>query len=283
MPHFALIASPIRHSRPFQPSKATAFSPGRSQPFLLAAALLACFSFFPVPLHAQTDEIQVYDAEINDPGKFNVVLHTNYTPKGRTQPDFPGAMVANRALNGTAEWAYGVTDWLEVGTYLPVYSITGEGSLVWDGAKLRALFVSPRASERPLFYGLNFEFSYNALHWESTRTSGEIRPILGARLGPVDLIVNPILDTPFKGIRDLDFAPSERIAYNFSKVWAAALEHYQDYGRVRKLEPTNQQLQELFAVVDWKSDPNAVEAGVGHGFTDGSDNLILKLMIEHNF
>jgi hypothetical protein len=38
----------------------------------------------------QTDEIQVYDATINDPGQFSVELHNNYTLIGRTQPDFPG-------------------------------------------------------------------------------------------------------------------------------------------------------------------------------------------------
>ena len=249
----------------------------------LAAVLVSCFFSFATNVHAQTDEIQVYDAEINNPGQFNVVLHNNYTPRGRTQSDFQGGMAPNHALNGAAEWAYGVREWLEVGTYLPLYSITGEGSLVWNGAKLRALFVAPHASERLFFYGINFEFSYNALHWESTRTSGEIRLIFGSHLGPVDLIVNPIMDTSFNGIRQLDFAPSERIAYNFSGVWAAALEHYADYGHVKSLEPVDQQEQELFAVVDYKGDQNGVEVGIGHGFTDGSDRLILKLMVTHNF
>jgi len=65
---------------------------------------------------AQTDEIQVYDATINEPGQFSVELHNNYTPIGRTQPDFPGGVVPNHALNGVPEWAYGVTDRLELGT-----------------------------------------------------------------------------------------------------------------------------------------------------------------------
>jgi len=40
---------------------------------------------------AQTDEIQVYDAQIAAPGVFNLTLHDNYTPDGRTSPDYPGA------------------------------------------------------------------------------------------------------------------------------------------------------------------------------------------------
>ncbi|MGB6898607.1 MAG: hypothetical protein WBE12_08455, partial [Candidatus Acidiferrum sp.] len=71
---------------------------------------------------AQTDEIQVYDAEIESPGVFNLMVHTNFTPIGRQTPAFPGAIIANDSVNGAAEWAYGVTPWFEQGLYLPVYS-----------------------------------------------------------------------------------------------------------------------------------------------------------------
>ena len=83
----------------------------------------------------------------------------------------------NHTLNGVPEWAYGVTDWLELGAYVPLYSWTGSGHFLIDGAKLRAEFVVPHAQERTFFYGVNFELSFNALYWEPTRNSGEIRPI----------------------------------------------------------------------------------------------------------
>jgi hypothetical protein len=147
--------------------------------------------------HAQTDEIQVYDAEINNPGQFSLQLHNNYTPIGRKEPDFPGGIVPNHTLNGVLEWAYGVVDWLELGAYMPVYSWTGSGQRLIDGAKLRAEFVVPHAAERAFFYGVNFELSFNAHYWEPTRNSGEIRPIIGGRIGPIDLITNPIVDQRF--------------------------------------------------------------------------------------
>jgi hypothetical protein len=233
--------------------------------------------------YAQTDEIQVYNAEINNPGQFSLQLHTNYTPIGRTSPDFPGGIVPNHTLNGVPEWAYGVVDWLELGAYVPVYSWTGDGRVLIDGAKLRAEFVVPHAAERNFFYGINFELSFNARYWEPTRNSGEIRPIIGGRIGAVDLIVNPILDTSFQGIGSLNFAPASRVAYNFSETWALALEHYADFGRVRHFEPLRGQQQYLFAVVDYKSDPLSVEFGIGHGFTAASDPLILKLILSHDF
>jgi hypothetical protein len=232
---------------------------------------------------AQTDEIQVYDATINAPGQFSVQLHNNYTPIGRKQPDFAGGIVPNHTLNGVPEWAYGLTDWLELGAYVPLYSWTS-GRFQIDGAKLRAEFVVPHAQQRQFFYGINFELSFNAKQWEPTHNSGEIRPILGIRTGPVDLIVNPILDTSFQGgLGSLDFAPAARGAYNFSKNWAAALEYYGDYRRLRRFEPLNRQQQTLFAVVDYNAEPVSVEFGIGHGFTMASDALVLKMILSYDF
>src|SRR3954465_10221019 len=87
---------------------------------------------------AQTDEIQVYTGEIVAPGAFGLTLHNNYVANGRKTADFAGGIVPHYSWNGVPELAYGVTDWLEVGTYLPVYTLTN-GKLVLDSVKLRAL------------------------------------------------------------------------------------------------------------------------------------------------
>ena len=65
---------------------------------VVAFVLLAA----PAAVVAQTDEIQVYDAEIADQGVFNLMLHTNYTPIGRKTPDFPGGIIPNHSVNGAA-------------------------------------------------------------------------------------------------------------------------------------------------------------------------------------
>jgi hypothetical protein len=122
----------------------------------------------------------------------------------------------------------------------------------------------PRAVERNFFYGVNFELSFNARYWERARNSGEIRPIIG-------------------GLGSLDFAPASRLAYNLSETWAVPLEHYADFGRFSHFEPAFAQQQILFAVVDYKSGPTAVEFGIGHGFTAASDALVLKLILAYAF
>lgn len=228
---------------------------------------------------AQTDEIQVYDAVIAAPGVVNLTLHDNYTPDGRTTPAFPGGLVPNHTLNGVPEWAYGVTDWFEAGLYLPLYSISSNEGAVLNGFKLRALFVSPDAADREFFYGINFEFSYNARHWDPNRYTSEIRPIVGWHLGQIDLIFNPILDNSYQGISRLDFAPSTRLAYNLSKAWAVAAEEYDDFGPLRGFLPGDQQSHQLFAVADWAGEALSVEGGIGFGLTSATDHVVLKLIL----
>jgi hypothetical protein len=248
----------------------------------LHALLAICLLSATPAAWAQTDEIQVYDAGIAAPGQLNLTWHDNFTPSGRTAPVFPGGIVPNHALNGVPEWAYGVSDWLEAGLYLPVYTRTEDGALLFDGAKLRALIVAPDAHDRSFFYGVNFELSYNTPHWEPRRYSGEIRPIVGWHLGSCDLIVNLILDTDFNGLARLDFAPAVRAAWNVNNKLAFALEEYADFGPLDHLSSGSDQQHTLFAVLDYGGSGNGVEFGIGKGLTRASDSTVLKLMLMHD-
>jgi hypothetical protein len=231
---------------------------------------------------AQTDEIQVYNAEIAAPGVLNLTLHDNYTPDGLKTPAFPGGVVSNRSLNGVPEFAYGVTDWMEAGLYLPLYSLPSNGKAQLDGFKLRALFVEPNAAGRSFFYGVNFEFSFNSKHWDPSPYTSEIRPIVGWRFGKVDFIVNPILDNSYKGFSRLDFAPETRLAYNINDLWAVAAEEYDDFGQLRAFEPARRQTHELFGVIDFNGKPVNVEVGAGFGLTPATDRFTLKLILSRD-
>ena len=67
---------------------------------------------------------------------------------------------------------------------MPLYSIDKDQGAVLDGFKLRTLFAVPDADNRRFVYGANFEFSYNAKHWDTKRITSEIRPIIGWHLSP---------------------------------------------------------------------------------------------------
>jgi len=254
-------------------------------PAKLLAPLILALVAVPHRVSAQTDEIQVYDGGLAARGKFNLTLHTNFTPKGLTTPAFAGAVVPDNSLNGVPEWAYGVTAWFEAGLYLPLYSIgtrNAQRRAMLDGVKLRLLFAVPRADERTFFYGVNFEFSYNARQWDPTRFTSEIRPIIGWHLAPVDIIVNPIVDTSYDGLNNLDFAPATRVACDLSDTWVLAVEEYDDFGPVHQFYAENQQAHQLYGVVDHATKGLEIEAGVGFGLTDASDRITLKLILSRD-
>ena len=248
-----------------------------------AAMLLLAMLVAPAIGFSQTDEIQVYDGALADVGKFNLTLHNNFTPKGQTQPAFPGGLVPNHTLNGVPEWAYGVTKWFEAGLYMPLYSISSDRGAVLNGFKLRALFAVPNADDRKFLYGVNFEFSVNTKHWDPSRITSEVRPIIGWHLKPIDIIINPIVDTTYKGgLGNLEFVPSTRVAYNFKEKWAVALEEYEDDGPLRKFNRYNDQYHMAYFVVDHMGKSMNVEAGVGVGMTSATDKVTLKLILSRD-
>ena len=237
----------------------------------------------PIVALAQTDEIQVYDAAIAEQGKFNLMIHNNFTPDGLKTPAFPGAVQSNHALVGVAEWAYGVTDWFEQGLYLPLYSFSQNDGATYNGFKLRWLFVKPHADDRKFFYGVNFEFSINQPQWDPRHFTSEVRPIVGWHLKPIDIIVNPIVDTSYTGgFKSLEFVPALRVAYNFNPKWAGSIEEYADYGPLRQIYSAHDQFHQIWAVANHSGKLFNIETGIGFGLTSGSDKVTLKLMLSRD-
>jgi hypothetical protein len=224
------------------------------------------------------DEIQVYNAEIAKIGQWTFQLHSNYAFIGRKEPDFPGGLVPNHALQGTGEWAYGITDWWEMGFYTP-YAVDQELTPYSNAIKIRQLFVIPNAAEREFFYGVNFEFSYAMPQFLDTRWLIEMRPIVGWRKGDYEFIINPIVDFGIGQNGGADFAPAARFARNLGENFAVGFEYYTDLGRPQDRLPFNEQQHNLYAVVDFKIGRFDVNAGVGYGLTHGSDRLMAKMII----
>jgi len=125
----------------------------------------------------------------------------------------------------------------------------------------------------------------NQKKWDERRFTSEIRPIIGWHFHPIDLIVNPILDTSYTGgVKSLDFAPSTRVAYNLPKKkdWAVAIEEYADLGPLRSFDAVRDQSHQVFAVVDHDGKNLSFEAGVGFGLNSASDKITFKLILMHD-
>lgn len=228
-----------------------------------------------------TDEIQVYNAGIAEVGQFTIQQHLNYVGIGQKDPPFPGGFASNHSLNGTPEFAYGMTDWWELGLYLPF--AVQDRQFLSDGFKLRTLFVSPNADKRNLFYGINFEFSYETPKFAQTRFGMEIRPIIGMRNADYEFIVNPIVDIGFGKHGEADFAPAARVARKLKDDLFVGLEYYADFGKIGAFSPLAEQQHTLFAVTDFKLGEFDVNFGVGYGLTPASDRLVVKTIIGYAF
>jgi hypothetical protein len=243
-----------------------------------------CLSFAAILLAASTisaravDEIQVYNAEIAKVGQWTFQLHSNYAFIGRKEPDFLGGLIPHHALQGTGEWAYGITEWWEMGFYTP-YAVDRNFTPYSNAARIRQLFVIPNAAEREFFYGVNFEISYAMPQFSDAQWNLEIRPIVGWRKGDYEFIINPIVDMGFGQNGDSIFAPAARFARNLGENLAVGLEYYTDLGPLRNSPLFNEQQHNLYAVVDFKIGRFDVDLGVGYGLTPGSDRLMAKMII----
>jgi hypothetical protein len=228
-----------------------------------------------------TDEIQVYNAGIAAPGQFTIQQHLNYVPLGVKDPPFPGGLISHNSINGTPEFAYGVTDWWELGLYLP-FAIKDQ-QLLSDAFKLRTLFVSPNAEQRNFFYGVNFEFSNTTPRFSQSRFGMEIRPIIGVRNADWEFIVNPIVDISFGKYGEADFAPAARLARKVAPDTYVGLEYYSDFGEIGNFARPEDQQHTLFAVTDFKLGVFDVDFGVGYGLTPASDRWVVKTIIGYAF
>ena len=257
----------------------------RRYAFRFAASAAAVFTVATAPALAVDqvhDEIQVYNAEIAAVGQWTYEQHLNYAAVGQTQPEFPGGFTSNHSLQGTPEFAYGITDWWEGGFYLP-FAVNGAGEFLSDGAKICSLFVVPDAAKRSFFYGVNFELGYEMPQFSLTQWNLEIRPIIGVRNAEWEFIANPIVDVGFGSVGEADFAPALRLARNLGEDRFIGLEYYSDFGKIGDFLPLQQQNQQLYAVTDFKVQTVDVELGVGYGFTSGSDRLTIKAIIGYAF
>src|SRR6202795_2273796 len=227
------------------------------------------------------DEIQVYNAGIAAEGQFTIQQHLNYVGLGVKDPPFPGGLVSHHSINGTPEFAYGVTEWWEVGLYLP-FAIQ-DRQFLSDSFKLRSLFVLPNAAERNFFYGVNFEFSNTTPKFSQSRFTMEIRPIIGVRNADWEFIINPIVDIGFGKYGEADFAPAARVARKLAPDLFVGLEYYSDFGEIGNFSKLADQQHTLFAVTDFKLSVFDVDFGVGYGLTPASDRWVVKTIVGYAF
>jgi hypothetical protein len=223
---------------------------------------------------ASSDEFQVYDDAINQPGELGVDLHMNYVPSGIQLPAYPGEIPAEHNFRLTPEFAYGLDKHWEAGLYLPVIR-DESGNLYAEGAKVRMKYIADHP-ETGAYWGINMEFGYSSHRTEIQNWNLELRPILGFQNDNWNLTLNPILDVATSGSNNTpDFAPSLKISHKVNdKTWIS-IEQYSDFGQVDHLRSHT---QETFLTTDTEVFGHEINFGVGHGWTKASNDWTIKMI-----
>jgi hypothetical protein len=237
--------------------------------------------------HAELqDEIQVYVDDINDPGKFNLELHVNHTGQGRSVPDYPDEVTPDHGTRITAEFSYGISKTLEAGLYIPT-NIESGGTLAVAGAKLRLKWLPIQPDTHGgWFAGENIELSRLQQRFSQSRTSSELRTILGYHSDLWLLSLNPVMDwnlSPGSDRSNPDWNAGFKVSRRIAPGILFGPEYYSDIGHAGNVGRWQDQSNTLYLVTDVERGPIPFQAGVGRGLNGNADRWTFKLIAEFPF
>ena len=219
-----------------------------------------------------SDEIQVYDDSINKPGELNVDNHINYVPQGIKEKTRDQEIPAHHNFRFTPEFAYGLTKNWEAGFYIPTIR-SGNGDWYIEGAKVRLKYIADH-TEHGFYWGINQELAKTTYRTDYVPWNYELRPILGCKIGSWNLYTNPILGFALSGQSHTPkFTPDFRVVNQVSEKVALGIEQYMDFGPINQLRS---HVQETYLTIDTELMKNAVQFGIGHGWTRESNDTTVK-------
>jgi hypothetical protein len=239
-----------------------------------------------LPLVCQSNyEIQVYPAETVAPNQTMFELHSNFTVQGFKTPQ-NGLYPDNHQLHETIEITHGFTEWFETGFYVFTSAQSGVG-WDWVGDHIRPRFRIPESWKWPVGISISNEIGYQRRPYSTTLWDWEIRPIIDKQIGPWYLSFNPAFDRALQGPdtkRGFEFSPNFKIGYDFTKKINGGFEYYGALGPVTGFDPFRDQMQQLFPTIDLNLSPNwEFNFGVGVGLTQGTEHLIVKMILGYRF
>ncbi|MGK5083139.1 hypothetical protein WDW37_07515 [Bdellovibrionota bacterium FG-1] len=228
-------------------------------------------------------EIQVYEAETNNPGQAGIELHYNTVVKGRTTPEYDGEVTPHGLTHLTLEPSYGVTQWWELGGYLQM-AMTSDRQFYYGGFKLRSKFILPKELSAPIQLGLNVELGRVPKEFEEGGWASEFRPIIAYELGPFLFDFNPIFGWSFSGSTLApELEPAFKIRYNTGKGFGLGTEYYATLGELNTIPGFAEQEHLLFLVGDLIDGPIEFNVGLGKGLSSASNDWTFKMIFGKTF
>jgi hypothetical protein len=241
---------------------------------------------FSATLCAQENyEIQVYPSETIPPKVTMVELHSNFTFEG-TKNVVDGVRPTNHALHETLEITHGFNEWYETGFYI---FTSADSTYGWQyvGSHIRPRVRVPPSWKWPVGVSLSQEIGYVRPAYSADTWTWEIRPIIDKEIGKLYLSFNPVLERSFHGPstgRGVEFSPNFKAGYDITKRINAGFEYYGGLGPVTGFDALRNQGQLLVPAIDLNLGPKwEFNFGVGIGLTQGTDHLLVKMIIGRRF
>jgi len=252
---------------------------------VLMLLLLFILTFW-MPLWAQENyEIQVYPYETVETGRTMIELHSNLTVQGSRKIE-AGVRPTEHAWHETIEITHGFTPWFETALYIFTSADPGYG-WNWVGDHIRPRFRVPESWKWPVGISLSQEIGYQRRVYSPDTWTWEIRPIVDKKQGRWYWSFNPTLARAIHGEnskRGFEFSPNFKLGYDITRKITGGFEYYGALGPVTGFDPLRDQQQQLFPTIDLNLSPNwEVNLGVGLGVTQGTDHLIVKMILGYRF
>ena len=250
---------------------------------LRSLALLLATVIFSPAVFALPDELQVHLDETNKPGQFSLDTVVNYALSKPAKSEGAGLRSSAHLLQISPELGYGITKNTQVSLQI-FSSIDANRQLRVDGARagLTTMFIRPDDEDDDgLFFGTLMEAGRLPATLSVNRIDGEIKFLMGYRSGRWVFAVNPEIGYKIAGSgpSEPELSIKAKIAYRSSEGYRVGIEHFGDLGQLGHSGPLNQQSQQTFAVIDFKSQHVDVGIGVGRGWNANSQRWLLKTTI----
>ena len=236
---------------------------------------LACSALLGLPTAtcAAPSDFRVLSDELTAKGEFGVELQSSVArPRGAPGEAQP------RALQGLAEFSYGLGRHWELSLQLPASRVSG--TTYGNGANIELTYIAPHDDESGFYWGGRVELGRSRPIGEHASWETEWRPILGYKRGDWHAVLNAGMAAALSGeASQLNFEPSAKLAYRAARSLSVGVEYYLDAGPLAHPRPSGQRQELGLLVVDAKVGEFDVNFGVGKGLTSGSDKAVLKLLV----
>jgi hypothetical protein len=228
-------------------------------------------------------ELEVYPATTEGKGIHELENTTSFVANGNAGTAEEGDVPRHRLLRTSIEYNYGLTDKIDVATYLDLQR-PNEGDVEYAGSRVRARGALWEKGQYPVDLGWYVEAEMP--HDAPSDLEFDFRPLLSRDLGRFSVDLNPGFELPTvtSERRTLEFSYAARVYYRLSRNLTPGVEFYGSIGQIRAIDPSREQEHYVFPVlygrlarsVNWV-------VGPGFGLTRGSDPVLLKLGIEYEF